>query len=98
MSYSLHITRKENWSGEGSVISESEWKEVLKKHPEFVPAPVQPSNVFYWENPDTKVQYPFYFWRGNVDIDHADDIVTKKAKEIAHDLSAKVQGDDGEVY
>jgi hypothetical protein len=53
-------------------------------------------DFFIWTTDDLEV--PFLYKKGRIVVSRADDEVILKMKEIASDINAKVQGDEGELY
>lgn len=112
MGYDIHITRKENWfEDEGKEITEAEWKSYVNSDSElrlsgFAEAEsslnitlryVNPLLADWLGHPDHEIVY-FDFRHGNVVVKNPDEITLNKMKNIAHNLRAKVQGDEGEFY
>lgn len=107
MSYDLHITRAEHWTESSTnLITLDELHDYFKNKSEFeysnefsITGPVTISisgEFFIWSYDDIKV--PFSYREGRLSVSGADDPVIDKMKEIAMDLRAKVQGDEGELY
>lgn len=98
MGYNIHITRKKHWSDQdGPEISLQEWTDYVKSDPEM-----RLEGFAQFNNPRTgetiRLEGPgLAVWTAHsgkpgirwFDCRHG---------HIAHALSAKVQGDDGEIY
>ena len=90
MGYDVHITRAENWFDSGDhPISLDEWTSYVASDPEMtMPA----DNLAQWRD------CPFLYEDGAITVKYPEVEVRIKMAVIAKALSAKVQGDDGEVY
>jgi hypothetical protein len=107
LAYDLHIARTDRWSdSENDPISMEELQEYFRKKGDFEysesisstgPVTISMSGDFFiWNNGKCKV--PFQFRKGRLDVSRPDDEILDKMVEIAADLKAKVQGDEGEYY
>ena len=102
--YNLHIERELK-------ISESEWLEVCKadselniqhsysaKNPETGEViEMDIPNSCLWTAPESNNSFYLVFSNGSITLSYHEDVV-EKAKNIAHQLNAKVVGDEGEEY
>ncbi|MCM3786169.1 hypothetical protein M3231_24740 [Neobacillus mesonae] len=108
MSYDIHITRANHWTqSTESPISLNELKAIFSLKNDFeysntfsISAPIQISisgDFFIWQADDVIV--PFRYFEGRLTVSGADEgDVIDKMKEVASELNAKVQGDEGELY
>ncbi|MBP1989538.1 hypothetical protein [Paenibacillus eucommiae] len=108
MSYDIHITRANHWTESTEIpISLDELKTIFAAKNDFEysntfskSGPIQISisgDFFIWEADDAWV--PFSYSNGKLTVSGADEgDVIDKMKEIASELNAKVQGDEGELY
>jgi len=99
MGYDLHITRKKFHADEdGPDITWEEWKAYVATDPELRLAPELGKHMVAM---NIKCQYPgpwLDWFEGSVDTKNPDEAILGKMLQIAKELNAKVQGDDGEVY
>jgi hypothetical protein len=99
MGYNLYITRAKWYhQNDGQWITTAEWLRYVERDPELRLAGYNGEYFALWSG---KSQYPdpWLNWsRGNIYSKSPDDAIIKKMVAIAKDLSARVQGDDGEVY
>lgn len=108
MSYDIHITRANHWTeSTENPISLNELKDIFLNKNDFeysniftTSGPFQISisgDFFIWKVDEVTV--PFRYSNGRVTVSGADEgYVIDKMKEIAIELNAKVQGDEGELY
>ncbi|MEC2075841.1 hypothetical protein [Metabacillus fastidiosus] len=107
MSYNIHITRADDWvESEENPIKLEELIDYFSGKSDFeysetfsTPGPISMSieaDFFIWKHKDIKV--PFLYKKGQIVVSRANDEVIEKMKEIATELDARVQGDDGELY
>jgi len=105
--YDIHITRADDWiESPENPISLEELKEYFSRKSGFEYSKVisisRPCSIsvegefFIWTNNDSKVTFSYSM--GCIDVSYVNDEVIEKMKEIASDLNAKVQGDEGEFY
>lgn len=103
LAYVLHI----NWiDSEDDPITLGELQEYFSNKKDFeysdgtsITGPVTISisgDFFVWANGSQKV--PFLYKKGRLNVARPDDDTLDKMVEIAADLQAKVQGDEGEYY
>jgi hypothetical protein len=110
----VHITRKQHWSNdEGPGISLEEWTEVVRTDPEMrldgsaeVTTPA--GDVIRYENQGLAVwtaysgrggRTPWFdYRRGRIVVKNPDERMLKKMGDLAQPLSARVEGDEGEIY
>ena len=111
--YDLHITRANEWTlSSKHPISENEWKNAVMsdgqlqmnmtataENPKTHKA-IQVSNPLMasWVDPTSKEKHYFYYSRGEITVKNPSKNAIAKMKAIARKLSARVQGDDGELY
>lgn len=99
MGYELHVTRKNFWADEdGPVIAAEEWLSIVERDPDLS---LDLRNGPYharWGGP-SKYDEPWIDWaEGELYTKNPDPPLIAKLLEIAGVLSAKVRGDDNEVY
>ena len=98
MGYDLHITRRKDWSAEGSEITADEWMAYVRTDPELQPFPVNGSHFIIWSGQST-IQESWLDWsEGCIYSKHPDRALVAKMLVIARHFGATVQGDDGETY
>ncbi|MGO4345328.1 hypothetical protein AB4Z45_07480 [Paenibacillus sp. MCAF9] len=107
MSYDIHITRANHWTDSAdNPISLEELKTYFAAKKDFeysnlfsIAGPFNISidgEFFIWSYEDIKV--PFSYSKGRITVPEAEGEVMDKMKEIATELQAIVQGDEGEAY
>lgn len=98
MGYDLHITRKEFWADEaGPGISFEEWTGHVKVDTDLEKDPLNGTHDFlYAKHP--KEPAPLWWNDGEIYTKNPDADMVRKLIEIAQQLGAKVQGDNGEQY
>jgi hypothetical protein len=110
MGYEVYITKKANWFDDGEEISKTDWENYvnLDKTMQIV-SEVTSSlddglNISYgdsfltkWISPENNEIW-FDFNDGNITVKNPTERDIIKMLEIAKQLNAKVQGDDGEFY
>ncbi len=86
MSYTIYITRQNNWYDENKSlkISETEWQQFAAANPDMIKG-----NDIY-DNPT--------YADGNISVNIFDEENLSALAEIATRLKAKLQGEDGEGY
>lgn len=98
MGYDLHITRRKDWSRTGNDIRAEEWLAYARKDPELLLTSQDGPYFARWNGP-SKYPDPWLDWRnGYIYSKNPDETLIDKMVAIANDLSALVQGDDGEIY
>ncbi len=98
MGYDLHITRRKHWSDAGDDITADEWLTCVRGDAELR---LRPENGFYFAEWSGLVEHGGHWldWRdGQIYSKNPDRTLMDKMVEIALQLGAEVQGDDGEVY
>lgn len=99
MGYDLHITRAEYWpDNEEHQISTEEWLSIVAIDDALT---LNTNNGPYfanWSGPSTYEEAWFDWFDGNIYTKNPDRAIFKKMLQIANELSATVQGDDGETY
>lgn len=114
MGYNIHITRKKHWSDQdGPEISLQEWTDYVKSDPEMrlegfaqfnnprtgETIRLEGPGLAVWTAHSGKPGIRWFDCRhGHIAVKNPDPEVFAKMWHIAHALSAKVQGDDGEIY
>ena len=114
MGYDLHITRAKEWTeSEESPITNDEWLAYVRGDPEFHedgysddledlsnPASVRRTPLFGWrKGGKTREDNPCFSWSPcEIVVKNPDEKTIKKMLEVARVFSAKVIGDDGEIY
>lgn len=99
MGYDLHITRAKSWSeNAGHKISSDEWLAYVADDPELS---ISGQNGPYFAAWSGKSEYPdpwLDWFDGNIYSKNPDEALIDKMVQIARQLHARVQGDDGELY
>ncbi len=98
MGYDLHITRREHWADAGDDISGDEWLTVVATDPELQ---LQVENGPYfavWSQHSSEGDHWLSWSDGQIDTKNPTNALIDKMVEIARELGAEVQGDDGEIY
>jgi hypothetical protein len=103
MGYDVHITRKDDWSdAEGPEISIAEWLTVVEADPEMRLDRFAETRLSVWtaySQHDESGNMAWFFYRnGEIVVKNPDEEILCKMWSLAQALSAKVQGDDSEVY
>lgn len=111
MGYDIHITRADHWTeSNDKPITETEWEQYVNSDPQLDVVNginhTSPQGVTLSIGGQfvllklEEVNVPFRYTRGRITVTGAgnDDNVLEKMKQIAKALSAKVQGDEGEIY
>lgn len=97
--YDLHISRKEFWAdGSSRKIEPEEWESYLKADPQVIQDSSNSSGDFIANIPGESFPLWYDSDLGEIFTKNPTDRAIKKLKEIARDLGARVQGDDGEFY
>ena len=99
MGYDLHITRRDYWADEeGPTISLEDWLSYVTSDSDVKPDPENPGpqNWVITSHPD---RCPLW-WdaRGEIYTKNPDPVCIAKLVQIARALSARVLGDDDEIY
>jgi len=99
LGYDVHITRAENWfDNQGFEISSFEWQKIVQKDPELIPMPENGKYFVKWYGPTKYPDTWFDLSNGNIYTKAPDKETLRKMLNIANQLEAKVQGDEGEIY
>lgn len=98
MGYELHITRKKHYWDVGPDISEEEWMHFVRADPELEPYVELGIYAAKWRG-KSKYPDPWLDWSmGHISSKNPDSPLIQKMLQVATQLGAKVQGDEGEVY
>ena len=99
MGYDLHITRGGHWAeNDGARISVDEWLAVVENDKELTLSPGNASYLADWSGPSKHAE-PWLAWHdGNIYSKNPDSALLRKMVQLAAQLRARVQGDDGEFY
>ena len=99
MGYDLHITRAEDWANNtGHTITADEWLKIVAEDSELRLAGYNGPYFALWTGP-SKYPDPWLDWMdGNIYSKNPDKASVQKMLQIAAQLRARVQGDDGEIY
>lgn len=99
MGYDLHITRASDWSdNKDNWITSEEWLSLINCDHELVLNKVNGPFFADW-NGASKYETPWFDWsEGNIFTKNPDRAIVGKMLQIANELNATVQGDDGETY
>jgi hypothetical protein len=100
MGYDFHITRAESWvESESNPISSGEWLTIVNSDPELK---IDERNGPYfacWAGPCSYPDGGWFDWRdGEIYTKNPDRQILKKMLHLANKLSAKVCGDEDELY
>lgn len=99
MGYDLHITRAEFWAeNEGQEISAEEWLELVDSDPLLA---INNRNGPYFaelDSPNADDRRWLDWSEGNIFTRHPDRETLAKMLQVAGQLGASIQGDDGEPY
>jgi len=99
MSYQVYITRAEFWAeNEGSEISVGEWLELLQKDADIS---LNEANGPYFATlggSQESTESWLDWFEGNLYTSYPNRAMQKKMLQIAGELGAVIQGDDGEFY
>lgn len=114
MAYDVHITRRQYWIDDGDDISLEEWKSYVASDPEMrmdghatwsdqeITLRVDDESIAVWlAHPDRRPSDNLVYlmlYRGNIDLASPDKPILIKMAAIARALSARVQGDELEIY
>jgi hypothetical protein len=99
MGYDFHITRAEfHADNAGREITAEEWLRYVESDLELRLIPANGKYFARW-NGKSKYLDPWFDWyEGNIDTKNPDKAIVGKMLQIAGQLGARVQGDDGEFY
>ena len=98
MGYDFHITRRRDWSDEGSDITASEWLAYVDSDVELHLRPENGAYFAEWNGPSHLNSSWFDWSNGAIFTKNPEPAVIDKMIAIARQLEANVQGDDGELY
>jgi hypothetical protein len=113
LGYDVYITRKINWFDQnGPEISLADWTALVNSDPELrldgiAQTQTAAGDMLKYENPglamwtssaDSNLTTWFDFRRGRIVVKNPGEQALRKMWMVAQVLSAKVQGDEGEVY
>lgn len=99
MGYDLHITRaKFHSENDGEWITADEWLRFVAADPELKLAGYNGDYFALWSGPSSYPDPWLDWFSGNIYSKNPDDPIVDKMVEMAKQLDAKVQGDDGEIY
>lgn len=101
MGYEIHITRASSWlESDQNPITTQEWLSLVETDPELM-IDKRDNGPFFalWLSKSLEGDHPWFDWsEGAINTKNPDRIILAKALEIAKQLKAQVQGDEGEVY
>jgi len=97
--YEFHITRAKSWAlNAKNPISAEEWLAYVEKDPELSLSRENGPYFAKWSG-KSRVGEAWLDWNdGNIETKNPDEALIDKMVAIARELSATVQGDDGEIY
>ncbi len=99
MSYQVYITRAEFWAeNEGSEISAGEWLELLQKDAEISQDEANGPYFVVLGGSQESTESWLDWSEGNLYTSYPNRAMQKKMLQIAGELGAVIQGDDGEIY
>jgi hypothetical protein len=82
----------------GNDITAAEWLAYVARDPELSLWPVNGPCMARWTGKSRPADAWLDWFQGNVYTKNPDEALIEKMIHIAHELGAKVQGDDGETY
>lgn len=99
MGYDLHITRAADWSeSEDTPITADEWLTLVDADPELFLNTANGPHFAGWRGASA-LPDPWLDWdAGQIHTKNPDSALLRKMAQIAAQLGARVQGDDGELY
>jgi hypothetical protein len=99
VSYQVYITRAEFWAeNEGSEISAGEWLELLRKDAEISQDEANGPYFGVLGGSQERAESWLDWSGGNLYTSYPNRPMQKKMLQIAGELGAVIQGDDGEIY
>jgi hypothetical protein len=111
MGYDVHITRGDWWEDDRERIDDQEWTSCVERDPDLtITGEVSASTpagetltyrndlLAMWSAHPSGEPIPFDFRDGRVVVKNPDDSILAKMIEVAAELNALVQGDEGETY
>ncbi len=99
MSYQVYITRGSFWAeNEGKEIAAEEWLELIRADPELRHDPRNGRCFAVSNDAETASEFWLDWSEGNIFAASPNHAAQRKMLEIAGQLAAIVQGDDGEIY
>ncbi|MCC5951689.1 MAG: hypothetical protein JJU45_06290 [Acidimicrobiia bacterium] len=111
MGYDVHITRGDWWEDDREHIGGHEWTRVVQRDPDLtITGEVSASTpagetltyrselLAMWTAHPSSEPIPFDFRDGRVVVKNPDESILAKMIEVAANLNAAVQGDEGETY
>ena len=98
MGYDFHITRRKDWSSQGSDITAQEWLAYVENDPELSLAKQNGDYFVRWSGSSRNAEPWLDWYKGNIYTKNPDEALIDKMVAIAAALDAQVQGDDGEIY
>ena len=99
MGYDLHITRKRHWLDDGDDIAFDEFVALVKADSEFSYPGLGGADYADWTSPSSGYR-SWLHWdeTGYIQTKNPESEFVDKMVTISKKLSARVQGDDGEIY
>lgn len=100
MGYNLHITRAKRWAdSQRRPIKAAEWLAIVAEDRELTLASKRGPCFAFWNLEKGADWGPWLNWHsGKIYAKNPDPALVEKMVEIAKNLNATVQGDDGEYY
>ena len=101
MGYDFHITRADHWIDSGQKpITADEWLALVEKDQSLIIDPRENGPCFaLWVEHRVNHDFPWFNWSGGeVYANRPDRKTLGKMVQLAKQLAAHVQGDEGEVY
>ena len=93
MAYTIHITKKNDWTDEEPKITQEEWNTLMTNG---VLELVDDKKYDAWDAKRDNLY--FSFSKGNIDCNPREEKDIQTIKKIASVIGANVQGDEGELY
>ena len=98
MGYDFHITRRKQWFDEGDDIAHDEFVGYVRGDAEFR-YPGENGDMFAnWRSPTSGYESWLSWNNGQIETKNPSPEFINKMVAVSQRLSAKVQGDDGEIY
>ena len=99
MGYEVHITRGDDWaSNQDFPVEESEWLDVIKRDGSLRLAGYNGPYFVLWNGDPDDPEAWLDLVQGNITTKSPGEPLLRKMIELASQLNARVQGDDGEFY
>jgi hypothetical protein len=99
MGYQVHITRAEDWAAnEGLAIGREEWRTLVERDPQLRFSPDEGPECAIWKGAADEDEGRLLWCDGNLTAVNPNAALLGKMLELADQLNARVQGDDGRPF